>query len=517
MLIGSDILPSIIKLGLEKHISGNLLAQNTEFGWIISGKPSPNSVVTFASWSNNTDPINEELKKFLELETIPNEKSLSAADIWCEMFYKNTVNRRSDGRYIVRLPFIPDLPTGKHLGSSRRSAMGPILRMEKTLEKNPDLASEYISVLSEYLTLGHMSPTTSSEIIENDRFLSFYLPHHAIVKPERTSTKVRVVFNASKRTESGQSLNDILYTEPTLQNDLMNIVLKWRFFKYVFNGDIQKMYRQILVHEDDQQFQRVLFRTSPAEKVQDLCLKTVTFGVNCAPYLAIRTLHQLSEDCSISHPTAACILKNQTYVDNILSGAHSLIEAKSHLHELIELLNSAGFPLKKITSNHSQILNNLPPEDLLSEDFLRIEDLSETKTLGIQWNAMVDFFFYKVTPIDLPTTSVTKRRVLSIVAKLFDPAGWLTPIIVVAKVLMQQLWIDGTNWDEEIKPNSFEIWKSFILNLSDIHHIKFPVGLNSPLKVEFKFTGFAMHQKRPTVPVCTFVPSLKIMSSTQTY
>ncbi|XP_073814339.1 uncharacterized protein [Musca autumnalis] len=423
MLIGSDVLPRIIKTGLQKDVSGNLLAQSTEFGWIISGKPSSNSVVSFSSWTTTIDPLNDELKKFWELESIPNEKSLSTSDIWCEEFYMNTVTRRSDGKYVVRLPFKQNLPSDKCLGSSRPAAMGQFLRMEKTLERNPELSTEYNKVLAEYITLGHMKLTTNSEIVHNSQFLSYYLPHHAVVKPERTSTKVRVVFNASKRTASGLSLNDILYTGPTLQNELMNVVLRI-FFKYVFNGDIQKMYRQIFINEKDQQFQRILFRSSPLEKVEDYCLETVTFGVNCAPYLAIRTLLQLSNDGKDSHPTASQILKSQIYVDDILSGAHSLTEAKSYLHEVIDLLNSAGFPLTKITSNHPQILLNLPPEDLLNEDLLRIEEVSETKTLGIQWNAISDHFFYKVTHFDLPTVSVTKRKVLSIVAKLFDPAGW---------------------------------------------------------------------------------------------
>ncbi|XP_073819582.1 uncharacterized protein [Musca autumnalis] len=474
MLIGSDVLPRIIKPGLEKNVSGDLLAQSTEFGWIVSGKPTSNSVVSFASWTATIDPLNEELKKFWELENISNEKTLSASDIWCEEFYMNTVTRRADGRYVVRLPFKQNLPCDQYLGSSRPAAMGKFLRMEKTLEKNPELAIEYNNVLAEYLTLGHMKSTTNTEIVQNSHFLSYYLPHHAVVKPERTSTKVRVVFNASKRTASGLSLNDILYTGPTLQNELMNVILRWRFFKYVFNGDIQKMYRKIFVHEKDQQFQRILFRSSPLEKVEDYSLKTVTFGVNCAPYLAIRTLLQLSDDSKDSHPTASQILKSQIYVDDILSGAHSLTEAMSYLHEVIDLLHSGGFPLKKITSNHPQILLNLPPEDLLSEDFLRLEEVSETKTLGIQWNAISDHFFYKVTHFDLPTASVTKRKVLSIIAKLFDPAGWLVPIIVVAKVLMQQLWIDGTNWDEELTPQSFEKWNVFISNFSQIEKVKIP-------------------------------------------
>ncbi|XP_059223988.1 uncharacterized protein LOC131997292 [Stomoxys calcitrans] len=490
MLLGSDVLPFILKPGVQKNVSGTLLAQETEFGWILSGPPTVRSVNTFASWVTCSDPINEQIKKFWELEEVPVLKSVSEYDMWCEQFYKETTTRRSDGRYVVRLPFQHDLPPESFLGSSRRAAMGQFMRMEKTFEKSAELASEYCNVLSEYLDLDHMEITTSTEICDNSRYGSYYLPHHAVVKPERVSTKVRVVFNASKKTSSGFSLNDVLHTGPILQNDLMNVILRWRFFKYVFNGDIQKMYRQIYVHDTDRDFQRIVFRKSPTEKIQDYCLKTVTFGVNCAPYLAIRTLLQLSEDGKSTHPVAASVLKDQVYVDDILSGGHSIIEAKSFLLELIDLLSTAGFPLKKLTANHPQILKNLPPEDLLYEDFLKLEDSSETKTLGIRWNAMTDTFLYKVANLDFPSAPFTKRKILSIVAKLFDPAGWLAPIIVVAKILLQQLWMDGTDWDEEVKPHSLERWKDFISGFPDIETIKIPRWIQFAPESKVQIHGF---------------------------
>ncbi|XP_075158202.1 uncharacterized protein LOC142231478 [Haematobia irritans] len=490
MLLGSDILPFILKSGVHQNVSGNLLAQETEFGWILSGPPRARSVSTFANFVTSSDTLNEELKKFWELEEVTSMKPLSDNDVWCENFYKENTIRQPDGKYVVRLPFRNDLPPNVALGSSRRAAMGQFLHLENTLKKSPDLETECSKVLSEYLDLDHMERCSSLEICNKASYSSYYLPHHAVVKPERTPTKVRVVFNASKKSSSGFSLNDILHTGPILQNDLMSVILRWRFFRYVFNGDIQKMYRQIYVHENDRQYQRILFRNSETELVQDYCLKTVTFGVNCAPYLAIRTLLQLSEDGKATHPAASSILKNQIYVDDILSGSHTISETKYYLRQLIDLLDSAGFPLKKLTANHPEILEQMPPEDLLREDFLKLEDASETKTLGIRWNAMTDSFHYQVSNISVPSPPLTKRKILSIIAKIFDPAGWLAPIIVVAKVLMQQLWIDGTDWDEEVKPHSFEKYNFFISNLPNIEKIKIPRWLNYSPGNQIQIHGF---------------------------
>ncbi|XP_075147221.1 uncharacterized protein LOC142221389 [Haematobia irritans] len=515
VLLGSDILPFILKSGVRKKVSGDLLAQETEFGWILSGPSNTKSVSSFASFVTCSNSLNEEIRKFWELEEVPSSRNLAQNDVWCEEFYKNTTIRRSDGKYLVRLPFRHDLGTNIILGSSRRAAMGQYVHMEKNLKKTPELALEYSNVLSEYIELDHMEPTTSKEIFHSSRYKSYYLPHHAVVKSERVSTKVRVVFNASKKSSTGISLNDILHTGPILQNDLMNVILRWRFFRYVFNGDIQKMYRQIYVHEDDRHFQRILFRKSAKDEVTDFCLKTVTFGVNCAPFLAIRTLLQLSEDGKSTHPTASEILQRQIYVDDILSGGHSLPEAESSLLQVIHLLNSAGFPLKKITANHSQILQKITPEDLLHEEFLRLEDKSETKTLGIRWNAMADNFHYSVSNITVPSAPLTKRKILSVVAKIFDPAGWLAPIVVLAKMLLQQLWIDGTDWDEEVKQHSLEKWNVFIANFSGIESIRIPRWIYYSPEKRVQIHGFCDASEKAycaCIYICT-LSSLKVRTA----
>ncbi|XP_036340744.1 uncharacterized protein LOC118750117 [Rhagoletis pomonella] len=280
ILLGSDLIPQIMLEGIEK-ISNTQLAQNTIFGWILSGQIKEKiSVFTTQVEDISNEHLNSQLRRFWELEELPPMQVITPEDKYCEDYYKATTTRSKNGRYVVRLPFKPQFPDTLALGHSRTSALQQFLSMEKNLLKKGELKTSYDNVLEEYLQLNHMEVVESYEKITKGKYTSFYLPHHAVIKPEKLTTKVRVVFNASKCTSSGNSLNDVLYTGPTLQPDLMLLILNWRMFKYVFNGDVEKMYRQILVHKNDQDFQRIIFRNSPSSPIRDYKLKTVTFGFN---------------------------------------------------------------------------------------------------------------------------------------------------------------------------------------------------------------------------------------------
>lgn len=95
------------------------------------------------------------------------------------------------------------------------------------------------------------------------------------------------------------------------------------------------------------------------------------------------------------------------------------------------------------------------------------------KALGIRWNAHSDQFYFTAKPIE-NHESLTKRSILSDIAKLFDPLGWLAPIIVVAKILMQNIWLEGTDWDESVSRTTLEKWLSFTKNYNEINNIRIP-------------------------------------------
>lgn len=140
-----------------------------------------------------------------------------------------------------------------------------------------ELHDDYVQFIRKYIELGHMeevNPTTIAESTEK----VYYLPHHAVIKPDSSSTKVRVVFDASSRTSSGVSLNDTMLTGPVIQQDLYYILVRWRKHRIVYRADIEKIYRQILVAHEDRDFQRILWRENPTQKIKEYRLKTVTYG-----------------------------------------------------------------------------------------------------------------------------------------------------------------------------------------------------------------------------------------------
>ncbi|XP_043478770.1 uncharacterized protein LOC122509075 [Leptopilina heterotoma] len=150
-----------------------------------------------------------------------------------------------------------------------------------------------------------------------------YIQHHPIIRESSSTTKVRGVFNASKKTSNLTSLNDHMHIGEKLQGNIFKITLLWRTYRFVYVSDIAQMYRQILIDERDRDYQRILwFSTSLSNPIQ-FRLNTVTYGTTAAPFLALRVLKQLVKDEGDSFPLASFVLEHQIYIDDCIFGADS--------------------------------------------------------------------------------------------------------------------------------------------------------------------------------------------------
>ena len=190
--------------------------------------------------------------------------------------------------------------------------------MTRRFDRERDFGELYRDFMREYLSLGHMSP--APRLPSSSRIC--YLPHHGVLRGSGAETKIRVVFNGSSRTIDGTSLNASLRIGPNLLPALADIFIRWRRHCYVFIADVEKMYRQIQVHPDDRDLQRVLWEDNG--KVSEFQLNTVTYGLASAPYLAIRVMRQLATDEEERFPHGAVALSRNTYMDDVLTGANTL-------------------------------------------------------------------------------------------------------------------------------------------------------------------------------------------------
>ncbi|GBM83293.1 hypothetical protein AVEN_261134-1 [Araneus ventricosus] len=293
------------------------------------------------------------------------------------------------------------------------------------------------------------------------------MPHHGVFKPDSTSTKLRVVFNASSPTTTGKSLNDVLLSGE-IDEDVFNIMLRFRKHQIVLIADIRQMFRQILIEPSQRDLLRILWKTKEEEEPVSYRLKTVTYGTKCAPFLATRVLRQLAMDEVKNFPLASEGVLSDVYMDDIVTGSQDLGTAIVLKDQLINLFNTCGMVLHKWNSNARELLDLKNENSEIS--FNQKED-STIKTLGMAWKSNEDQFIFKVSVKE--QTVYTKRDVLSTIAKLFDPLGLLGPVICKAKIFLQRLWLEKVNWDDPLPERFASYWYRFVCNLKEIEKIKF--------------------------------------------
>ena len=170
-------------------------------------------------------------------------------------------------------------------------------------------------------------------------------------KETSTTTKLRTVFNGSSKTKSDVSVNDLLHIGPNLLQNPVALICAWRRCKIALSADVKKMFRQIGVEPFDQPYQSILWRFDKSEPIQIYRLTTVTYGLACSPFLAIRTLLKLTKDYSKIYPIAAEAVRSEIYSDKCFL-VHTL--------------------LKKLCRNKMSYFNSLSMVILIFESELQI-------------------------------------------------------------------------------------------------------------------------------------------------
>lgn len=479
LILGADVLNYVFD-GTKINLGpGGAAAYGTCFGHVLMGPVD--SYEAAEQHSVHSTTLTEAVKRFWTSEEPPMPKPKDPRHEACERLYADNTKRLSDGKFMVRLPLLSNRP---ELGDSLGQATRRFYALEKKMERHPLFAQKYKEFMHDYEELGHMSVSDFQFDTEH-----YIIPHHGIFKKD--SDKIRVVFDGSCKTTTGVSLNQCLHSGEALQNDVTKILMNFRRHQVVFTTDVKQMFRQTWIHPDDRRYQLILWRSDPKQELKVYELNTNTYGLRSSPFIAIRTLLELSAQWEETHPNsrASEALRHDVFVDDILTGADSLCEAQALKTELVQLMRSAGYELRKWTTNDPRLLADLP-EDHCEQpiQFDEGDPKSFIKVLGIQWEPISDTMSYR---LNIPEgKAVTKRSVLSTIARLYDPCGYCTPVILRFKNLLQELFMDGLQWDEAVPQPIIDKWELMIADLNHLEQLNIPRCLTLANAVSYSLHGF---------------------------
>lgn len=474
-LIGASVFWSLLEADRVVVNKSGVAAQKSKLGWIVSGQ-IPSSISISTPKIRSTFCTN--IEKLWILDEFKEPKNLQSEDEkYCENIFNTTTKRDKSGRFIVRIPLKEN---HNNLGTTKDSAIKRFLSLEKRLDKDINVKSMYVNFMREYERLGHMSIVNDYSINNID----YYLPHHHVIRNESITTKLRVVFDGSFKSSSGLSINDVQHVGPALQTDLFAILISFRQFNFVATADIEKMYRQILIDPSQRNLQKIVWRESPKDKLQSYTLNTVTYGTASAPYLAIRSIHEVANLAKNNFPEEAHLMKNNIYVDDLLIGANSIQKLETHCKNISHLFAKSGFKLHKWASNTKSLSKVNQTNNTINFNS------DNTKTLGIKYNPLTDNFNYdfkKINSID----RLTKRKIVSLTSTIFDPLGLLSPVVIIPKIIIQELWKSKLNWDQPAPKHAQDKWHQFVKELHSLKNLSIQRLIINPSYKRVELHGFA--------------------------
>ncbi|XP_055296037.1 uncharacterized protein LOC129565314 isoform X1 [Sitodiplosis mosellana] len=491
ILLSCDVWSEIVGNLTYRHVDGPIMHE-TILGHVILGKVFlpieafqagiyqaailPEQEQALEKDSMPEQALDILIKQFFAIEDVPEiESQRTKGDNAVEQMYKETVRRKQDGSYIVRIPF----KSGKALGESRKIVMRRFFTLEKKLQANPVLRTKYIKFMREFIQLGHMreAPPIKPDTVIN------YIPHHSI-----NADKFRSVFDASCRTSNGQSLNSIQLIGPKLQLDIHYHLMRFRRFRYAVVTDVVKMFRQVSIDQSQWDLQRIFWREAPDQPLREYQITVVIYGLAASLYLAVRSMIQCAEDYGKEYPEAAEIIRRSFYVDDGSFGADSIAALKLLCKEVEFVLGQGGFKLGKWVSNSATVEKHMQFET--NEDVELGRSESEAKILGLRWMKETDEIAIVVKQIEANVND-TKRKIVSGIMKLFDPNGFVAPVIVVAKMIMRDIWKHKKlSWDKAVPVDIGQRWVEFVDGLNKLNEYRIPRWLSIYKQSKVQLHGF---------------------------
>ena len=379
--------------------------------------------------------------------------------------------RMEQGHYVLPTLWKEGQP---RLHNNYNYALKRLLALKSSkLFRDTSVATDYDRQIKELIRDNYVERVQTNN---PEREVANYLPHFPVVRPDKTSTKVRLIMDAAARSGKKICLNDCLYKGPKLINELVSVLLRFRANNFTLAADVKKMFFQITLEENDRDFHRFLW-TDEEDKIQVFRWKVHPFGSAASPCIAMFAIKYHAGKWKEQFPRAAETIIHSTLVDDNMDSVETEEEAIELGQQLVQLYEKAGMKLGKVLSNSSTVLRTFPEEMIapsLEVAGICAEDLylPLVKALGVIYVCKEDAFTFRMEKPSVPRWS--KREILKFEAKLYDPHGLIMPHTTRARIILQKLWRAGIDWDEAVPQEILAEWKMWLKATEALPELRVP-------------------------------------------
>lgn len=473
LLIGTNVPRALEPLQVIRSVDNGPYAIKTILGWTVNG------------------PLGGDSGNGMDVATVNRISVLNLEDLWQQQFrtdFPECVHDEQpgqsiedqkfmrlvqdsaklvDGHYQIALP----LRSSVAMPNNRKVAEQRIVNLKRRFKKDSSFHQQYTDFMNDMVTKGYAEQVPSDELARTDGRL-WYIPHHGVYHPQKE--KIRVVFDCAATFQS-TSLNAQLLQGPDLTSSLIGVLARFRKEPVVIMADIESMFHQVKVPKEDTDLLRFLWWPNGdcTQDLVDFRMLVHLFGAASSPSCANFALRKCAKDNEgqFCQETIERIL-HCFYVDDCLVSTASEEEAVALYHDLVSVCAKGGFKLTKWISNSRAVMAAIPEDqrakgmkDLdLDHDLLPVE-----RVLGVQWCLQSDAFKFKILVQDRP---LTRRGILSVVSSVYDPLGILSPIVLSAKIILQELCRQRLGWDDSIPPSAAQEWRNWLKELHQLEHFQ---------------------------------------------
>ena len=444
------------------------------FGWAITGTTFDSGLSKITCLHVKSNEVDASLEDkfqrcfasdFIDADSSHNLLSMDDRE-WLKKV-ENSLKRLPNNQFEIGLP----LRDSVQMPDNYKQAHQRIEGLRRRFVKDTSYFEEYKNFMTDMLENDYAEEVPKDKI-EGQFGKVWYLTHFGVRHKQKK--KLRIVFDCSLKYR-GQSLNDNLLQGPDLTNSLVGVLLRFREGMFAFSADIKSMFYRVRVPENDTNLVRFLWYPEHGlnKKPTDHRIKVHVFGAKSSPSCANYALRATTKN--LENQSIADSIQKNFYVDDILKTANNESELVTIAHQVVKVLNDYGFKLTNFTSNSRELLKSLPPEKLskyLNELDIGQDDLPCEKTLGVLWNIQSDSFKFRV---DIKNElSVTKRNILSVLFRIYDPLFVVCPVIITGKRIFQEACENVTGWDDELNHDLKTRWERWLVELRHLENFQIP-------------------------------------------